>query len=526
MKDRITHAVAGRVFISRRNRLTRFKSPGSLMAILLVGLIITTCSDDKNKPFPGVLPRPQIENYLKSSAILAEQGLPITLSLRTEANINKNPVNQGISLLSARVEFLGGKLVVRNTASGEAQLILEQPTSEKMMEILQTNGASEVVSGKRLNQAYILHCRDNSDPKVAITACGEIGLYYGLVSLCQLIHGDQSGTIYAKEAMLADWPEIGIRLAKASATFNSLSRLELFTQWLPIFKMRTVGLQYHGGNSKAPEEPFLTNIKAVCRDNRESGILESVVYFCPFRGGGEKVVGVDHESYKKPGAYDFTQESDREQYAQFLQWIMAQGAHGIEIDYNDWPGLRTPIEDVINLACDALTADFSEAYILYCAPNKGASQYLGEASPEMRRILSQVPSKVWPIWTGLHYLMTHSPVTAVQAEAWTRAAGRRPFLWINRVQIDVEESLSQLLTEGDSTYVFRGETIPKELNRLFEGTHFNSDTHLINNEKELVYFATAADYVWNPQAWNPYASGQRAKHFVAIMLPLLGLHQK
>jgi len=80
--------------------------------------------------------------------------------------------------------------------------------------------------------------------------------------------------------------------------------------------------------------------------------------------------------------------------------------------------------------------------------------------------------------------------------------------------------------DGDSTYVFRGETIPKDLNLLFEGTHFNCDTHLINNENELVYFASAADYVWNPQNWEAAESGKRARRFVETMLPLLGMYEQ
>ena len=77
--------------------------------------------------------------------------------------------------------------------------------------------------------------------------------------------------------------------------------------------------------------------------------------------------------------------------------------------------------------------------------------------------------------------------------------------------------------------VFRGDLLPKELNRLFEGVHFNAgfsskhfDLPEDFNAEALAYMATAADYVWNPQGWKADESARRAQRFVAIMRPLVG----
>ena len=46
----------------------------------------------------------------------------------------------------------------------------------------------------------------------------------------------------------------------------------------------------------------------------------------------------------------------------------------------------------------------------------------------------------------------------------------------------------------------------KKLNTLFEGVHFNCSTKVVSNAKELAYFATAPNYVWNPHDWDAVES--------------------
>jgi hypothetical protein len=203
-------------------------------------------------------------------------------------------------------------------------------------------------------------------------------------------------------------------------------------------------------------------------------------------------------------------------------------ANGIEVDYNDWPDRSVPIPDVINLACEAVERKRPKAYVLYCAPNRGASQYRGEATPEMRRILAEVPQKVWPLWTGMETFI-REPLTPARVREWTSVAGRRPFLWVNVVSLRARGCFSYPLDEMRGAPVFRGGSLPEDLHALFEGVHFNAGFSAgLNrlpehfNTEALVYFATAADYVWNPRHWDPVESVRRAQRFVRIMRPLVG----
>ena len=138
--------------------------------------------------------------------------------------------------------------------------------------------------------------------------------------MCQLLGSNGQGGLGLPRVRIADWPEIRLRLAKTSASSSSLAALQQFAAWMPMFKMNLMGLQFHGGNSKEPG-PFSENVKAICSRARQDGILETIAYSCPFRGKG----------------YDFTRPEEQQQYAEFLQWIIEQGAHGIEVDYEQCP---------------------------------------------------------------------------------------------------------------------------------------------------------------------------------------------
>ena len=118
--------------------------------------------------------------------------------------------------------------------------------------------------------------------------------------------------------------------------------------------------------------------------------------------------------------------------------------------------------------------------------------------------------------------LIEKPLNPADVEAWTHAAGRRPFLWVNRVgpRDRHNRPFTRPVTEVPGAFVFRGDLLPKDLNRLFEGVHFNAIPLSRSDHEMLAYLATAADYVWNPRAWEAVESCRRAERFVEIMLPL------
>jgi len=481
-------------------------------------LLITGCKDsfktrDITEPPIGVIPKPRIEKYGKKSLILDKKETTITLYISNSSNQNTEPIDEGINLFSKRLKSLSDIELDILTESGGHQINIDLCTKQELSGILSEENIKEVVEGKRLDQAYYLEIGEASgnNPEVTIKACSNLGLYYGLVSLIQLVDSNEEGQIWLPEVKIVDWPETCLRLAKTSGTTNPLNLINKLVDWMPVYKINMLGLQFHGGESKELG-PFEENVETVCSRQKELGLLETIVFFCPFRGEG----------------YDFTKSEDRDAYVNLIDWVFDQGAHGFEVDYNDWPGEKVPIEDVINLAYNAVMASNQDAYILYCPPNTGNQQYRGAATEEMRNTLSKVPEKIWPLWTGMTTLVTDT-LKSNHVEQWTEMAGRRPFFWLNRASIGVDKSFSRSLQGFPEARIVPGELLPKELNSLFEGIHlnfvfsegkFHTLPEVVSTE-ELVYFATLADFIWNPYGWNDLESYKRAIHFVSVMKPLV-----
>jgi hypothetical protein len=495
-----------------RGKSTLTEDMKRIVIMALAGLCCLTLSwSISAAEMACVSPRPQVEQYGEGMVVFNAQAVPFQVSFRNTGPAQSRACESGLKLLSKRLEVLGAGKATLEEERGAAQVVITRYSPAEFAQLLHRQGAREPVTGKLLEQAYTLVCGPayRNRGSIQISACGEFGLYYALVSLCQLLDRDGQRGVSVPVVKLADWPAIGLRLSKTSASTAPLPELQEDAEWLPLYKLNVMGLQFHGTNSNQTET-FRTNVKAICNWARQSGVLETVVYFCPFRGK----------------AYDFTTPADQERYARFLQWMLDQGAEGIEVDYNDWPGRGVPIEDVINLACRAVAEKNPHAYVLYCPPSRGTSMYRGPASAEMRRILSNVPTNVWPLWTGpaTRNALIEQPIEPVEVENWTRAAGRRPFLWVNRVGPHDRHNhpFSRAVPEVPGAFAFRGDLLPKDLDRLFEGVHFNGHSASKSDPETVAYLATAADFVWNPRGWEAVESCRRAKHFVEVMAPVAG----
>jgi hypothetical protein len=463
---------------------------------------------------PTVIPKPKVETWSGTSGVVTRSGQPVGVKL---AAAEVGAVAEGMPLLSRRLEILGFEMVrEKNTP----RIAMIQCSEESMKDRLTKSGISEGLDPLRTRQSYHLGIRKDEGGvcSVRIEAPDPLGLYYGVLTLVQLLGKDVEGNLIVPEGEILDYPEIGIRLGKTSASMSAPEDIERFAVWLRVNKIGHIGLQYHGKNSKNPEPHFPENVTRFCPEFRRKGTLESVVYFCPFRG--ERTGG--------KGAFQLNDADDCEAYVEYIRWIMDQGADGIEVDYNDWPGSReVPIAWVLNLVCDTLRESHRDAIVLYCPPARGEESYRGMATEQLGKTLSQVPVRVWPLWTGMQTLITE-PLTDEQVLEWTRKAGRRPFLWVNRVGPAVQVPFVQKVEGEPGGLVFAGDFLPNDLNRLFEGVHLNAGLQSGYNkitgdfdEDALVYLATTADYLWNPHEWEPEESLYRARNFVDVMTPLI-----
>jgi len=488
------------------------------LELMVTGILCAAAEPSaSSRPTTCVIPRPQIEIPTGRTAAIAPQTKRVRIAV---SGAKDGPIREGLRLLARRLESFGYESCDADPAT--ADVTIEPILPAEMAEIVARHGVREKLAPARLQQSYRLFVAADSAavPVVRLCASGGRGLYYGMVTLCQLFGTDASGRLCAPGVEIVDYPALAHRLAKLSASRTPPESVARFAGWLCLSKMSQIGLQYHGDNSKKPGGRFHENLTRFCPEFRRAGTLESVVYFCPFRQSRDLQAAGE-------GAYDFRSPDDRTAYERYILWILRQGAHGIEVDYNDWPDTSgVPIADVLNLVCRAIEKSYPDAYVLYCPPARGRESYRGPATPELRRTLSLVPARVWPLWTGPATLI-EKPLAADVVEQWTRDAGRRPFLWVNRVHPGDRQPFCRRLPGPDGGPVFRGEFLPRDLDRLFEGVHLNGtpppDDLNAAPEAEseaLVYLLTAADFLWNPRDWDAADSCRRARRFADIMKSL------
>ena len=308
---------------------------------------------------PPVLPRPVDERYGRNVVRLAPPGHRPGLRFEGVRVDSAPPLAQGVRLLKRRLENLG--LEGEPAEDRRARILVRRVDPGTLRKSFEEDGLRPPADEEKLAQSYVLRVRPKDGACIEGTA--DIGLYYAILSLIQLLTNSPERGPIAPETHIRDYPSAPRRLAKTSGTYNDPELVDRFAEWITVYKIRMLGIQFHGEDSRRPDGTFRTNVQQICSRYASERTLETIVYFCPFRG---------------EGAYDFRRPEEREAYIEFLHWILTQGADGIEIDYNDWPGEReVGIDTVINFVCTSLRGTDPTPHILWCPPNQGNVRYFG-----------------------------------------------------------------------------------------------------------------------------------------------------
>ena len=164
-----------------------------LPAPALVGLsCLSLCHAVLADGAARVIPRPQIEDYGRELVPLGPQAEKFRVSFKNISPAESAAGKHGFRLLSKRLTLLGAGDATIEEGRGKAQFVITKSSPKELSRMLRDHGAKEEVTGKRLEQAYTLVCRPagRNGGSVQITACSDLGIYYGLVSLCQLLAKD------------------------------------------------------------------------------------------------------------------------------------------------------------------------------------------------------------------------------------------------------------------------------------------------------------------------------------------------
>ena len=441
------------------------------IAALLFPALTATPSDA-----PSLLPVPKRVNWGEERIAVGE--------IRRAPGADRAIVT-GIGDLRTRIGALGGKA---------AGAVVWAGSNDEMADLTALLGRQmRIPEEAGRPDGYVLRCVKAGGRDVVVCLGHDArGCYYGIQTLTQLLQKD-GNSVTIPRVDIVDWPSFPVRLVKNSASRGNPAVVERVARLLPRYKINVYALQYHsgrGGTWRKPSEKYVTNIETVGAMAREAGALDPALFLCPFFKPRIDV--------SKPEEVDF--------YVERLKWGLRQGFKWIEVDFNDWGTWKSVNQaerdrfgdmgqytaHLTNAAYKGVRAEFPDTGVIVCS---SPSFYRGHAKPELVTLCRLIPEDVLVYWTGLVTRSRH--ISERQILDWTKATGRKPFLWDNTIY-----SHFQPYWVGYSLNPFWN-SFPSDLPELLAG-----GIHLNSNATDLYVpgLLTFADYVWNPEAYDPERS--------------------
>jgi len=395
-------------------------------------------------------------------------------------------IHTGLTQLDKRVAAVGGK--------AERGAILWVGTASESANLSALLGSKQVIpNDAERPDGYVLRCV-NAGGRDVVVCLGydERGCYYALQTLIQLLRED-GGHASLPRMDIVDWPSFRVRLVKNSASHSNPALVEKLARTLPRYKINVYALQYHGNRKTSwrnPPERYEKNIKALGSIARETGVVEAALFLCPFFNP----------------KLDMTKPEDVAVYVERLTWGLRQGFQWVEVDFNDWGTWKRANEEerakfrnpgaymayLTNAAYKGVREEFPNAGVIVCP---SPAYYRGRAKPGLVALCKSIPKDVLVYWTGPVTRSRH--ISEQQILEWTKATGHKPFLWDNTIYAHYQPYwVSYSLNPYSNGF-------PSNMSDLLEGgIHLNSSA----SELYLPGMLTFADYVWNPEAYDPERS--------------------
>ncbi len=469
------------------------------LAFTLV-LALVACSAvlaDEGRPI--LLPAPKRVTWLNGR-------LPVSDSAQAQACVieaggDSKAIDTGIRQLNQALVELGARPlpVIKTPEDDTAALLAWVGTEAELPELSElVPQATAIPEEARVPDGYVLRwLRAGGRQVIACIGYDDRGCYYGLQTLIQLLQAGESG-VSVPRVGIVDWPTYRIRLVKVSATAGEPETRLHLARVLPRYKLNVYALQYHAerdGTWREPSEQYQAAIEQVGDIGQQDGVLEPGLFLCPFLNP----------------RIDVTRPDDIRAYVDRLTWGIEHGCKWIEVDFNDWAKWEY-LSDA-EKARFADTGEFSaylvnEAYrgVRDTHPDVGVivcpmiGWYHGPAKPELAGLCRMIPEDVLVYWTGP--VVRSRRIQEREIADWTARTGRKPFLWDNTIYAHFQP---YWVGYAFNPYYNR---FPSSLPELLAGPgiHLNSSAE----PHYLPGFLTFADYMWNPEAYDPQRSIRRA----------------
>lgn len=449
--------------------------------------------------FPGVLPKPK--DY-------RENGEPRLLvrpsgSIRIQVFGKHAPVMTGRRELIEAFRALGVKAEARDQGAririGAAAewpggtAYLPKPPADKP-------------------QAYTLSVTttEAGEATVAILSSDPLGAYYGIRTLIQLLERTLDG-VTIRQAEVRDWPSFTFRMFKGQCWYYRDNLM--FARWAPRFKWNVFGPCYTDcPDWREPPDAYKAMMAAVCKTAADLGTI--------------RITQLGNPYMLKEKAIRATSDADIETLAAFFELSLAHGSDSLMLCLDDFAFL--PKEDqskfanlaganasIVKRFAQRVWSKHPGTRILLCPPpywlTANKARGYEWAHEYLRDFCAGIPREVSIVWTGREVTTLCQETADIQAYQELVGADRHLFLWDNTLKMPPGWGnvfrMNAFLTACDHIGT---SAWPK----MAEFTRGEAGINTYGpGEIYKVPLMTAADYLWNPEQYDPADSMRRALYW-------------
>ena len=361
-------------------------------------------------------------------------------------------------------------------------------------------------------EAYRIRTTRNpkGHPRFLLKGSDPRGTFYAAQSLVQMLTV-RDGRLAVRSLQVDDWPAFQSRASGNDERPPAPEVAAAAVDWFTRFKMNAwpLGQSYHWPKNwrQTPESTLQTLRTAARQPASEALNLRYQIH--PF--------GRSHDPEQRT-TVRVSSLSDRAVFIDAIRDAIAAGASEILVRADDFHELSGPDKRVFASKAEAHTTLVKAAYEaaretspeirFYFCPAYYTGQW-AEDSTESRRYLREIgrrlPESIPVLWTGPEVIS--DSFTAGEQRAFSQLVGRPVYLWDNTV---FQERSDFGYRYAYSFYMLHPMDTqhPPELSGLAPGVRFNFgyDDSWINRIGNVVL----ADYLWNPEAFEPDHSLRRA----------------
>lgn len=468
-----------------------------IAAEAVVPTIETALRRVTERSFPGVLPKPKEYRETGESVLLAPADQAIGIQVLGQHPALRSAERQ----LIERVKSLDGVATsVPQRASVRIGVASDLPPAASIEEVREPQGYTLSVNVNGAGQ-----------PEITIRGLDPLGTYYGVQTLIQLLDRSEKG-VTVRQAQVRDWPTFTYRLFKGQEWYYRDNHE--YVGWMSQFKWNVFGSCYTDAPDwRQPPSAYRQMIAELCDKANSDGTVQ--------------VIQLGNPYMLKDKAIRASAPGDIETLADFFEPSLSRGTTSLMLCLDDFAYL--PQEDsgsfkslaganvqIVTRFAEKIWSRHPGTRILLCPPpywlTADKAKGYEWAHDYLRELSAAIPPEIEIVWTGQK--VTTPCQQAVDIDAYQQLVGpnRRLFLWDNTLKLppgwgNVLRQNAFLATCSD----LADSAWPRMASYTHGGTVINTYGP---GEVYKVPLMTAADYLWNPEKYDPQDSMQRALYWL------------